>query len=143
MPAPGTELLEGDLFHVPLVVHEREMDAFAQISGDYNALHCDESYAATSGFKGRVVYGGLIIAAISKLVGMKLPGPGWIWQSLSIQFKKPLYLGKAAEISAKVSYCNSALGVYRLKFDVNCDRELIAQGDAQVGQLIPKETMNG
>ena len=82
-----------------------------------------------------MVYGGLLVAALSKLVGMELPGAGWIWQSLAIQFKNPLYVGQKAEITAAVTYANADLGIYQLKVDIQSEGRVIAQGQIQAGKL--------
>jgi len=132
------KLKEGDVFHVVFTISESDMQAFATLSGDTNAIHCDDAYAISYGMKDRVVYGGLILASVSRLIGMELGGSGWVWQSVSAQFKNPLYLGQSATTTAKVSYASHDLGVYRLKFDVRTDHSLIAQGDAQVGKLTPR-----
>jgi len=53
------------------VITLEDMSSFSIISGDYNPLHIDNKFAIDKGFEGVVVYGGLIIAKISKLIGMK------------------------------------------------------------------------
>ncbi len=114
-------------------VTSADMAAFAALSGDVNPLHADDAYARRCGFRGRVVYGGLLVAAVSRLLGTRLPGPGCVWHRLSIDFRAPLYLGEPAELSATVRYCNAELALMQADFCITvADRE-IARGTAQAG----------
>ena len=45
------------------------MQSFVEISGDVNPLHTDSNYATSRGFDGVVVYGGILVAQISRMVG--------------------------------------------------------------------------
>ena len=57
------------------VVSEAEQSSFAVLSGDFNPLHLDSDFAQARGLAGSVVYGGLIVAKVSQVIGMRLPGP--------------------------------------------------------------------
>jgi acyl dehydratase len=87
----------------------QELEAFAKISGDTNALHMDSTFAQVRGFQGRVVHGGLLISYISQMLGMHLPGEGCLWQSLNIKFQAPCYVGDTVEVKAKVDQVSSAV----------------------------------
>ena len=132
-----TPWVEGASYHFPFSVNEKEMESFASLSGDHNPIHLDDSFAQSTGFKGRVVYGGLIVAAISRLIGREVPGRGGVWHNLSIDFKSPLYLGEMAEVVAVISYANNDLGILRLSFEVKRGEQIIAVGKAQAG--IPRK----
>ena len=62
------------------------MQSFEKISGDINPLHTDVNFATSRGFDGVVVYGGILVAQISRMVGMHLPGRDALWSSLNIYF---------------------------------------------------------
>jgi hypothetical protein len=47
-----------------------DVDTFADLSGDKNPLHTDDTYASTTQFKQRVVHGMLTASFFSTLVGM-------------------------------------------------------------------------
>ena len=53
-----------------------DVAAFARLSGDYNALHLDDEFAARTEFSQRVVHGFLHASLLSTLIGTRLPGPG-------------------------------------------------------------------
>ena len=57
-------------------IRKEDVDAFAALSGDYNALHVDDEFAARTEFEQRVVHGFLHASLLSTLVGMRIPGPG-------------------------------------------------------------------
>ena len=126
---------EGTVVRIPFLVTEQQMMQFGLLSGDLNPLHCDEVYAKNHGFKGRVVYGGLLTAVISRLLGMELPGQGWMWHSLSLQFKAPLYINQTAEVIGKLAHVNSAFGVITIKIEIRSQDKLLAEGEVQSGIL--------
>lgn len=106
------------------------MEAFRTLSGDPNPLHDAASYARQRGFDGRVVYGGLLVAQVSRLLGAHLPGHGCVWRSLSLRFRAPLYMGQAALLTATVTHANEDLGVIDLKLRIEADDRTIADGEA-------------
>ncbi len=115
---------------VEFCITEREMATFRALSGDTNPLHDDASYARLRGFDGRVVYGGLLVAQVSRLLGTHLPGHGCVWRSLSLRFRAPLYVGQAAVLTATVTHANEDLGVMDLKLRIEADGRAIADGEA-------------
>lgn len=73
------------------VVTEDDMTLFREVSSDNNSIH-----------KKGVVFGGLIIAYISDLIGNYMPGDGAVWMSLNIDFVSPAYVGDYLIITAKI-----------------------------------------
>ena len=69
------------------MVTEADIVAYAALSGDYNPVHLDPDYAAKTIFKERIAHGILSAGYISALFGMKLPGPGAIYISQTLNFK--------------------------------------------------------
>ncbi len=128
---------EGDESVLPFRISPDDMQVFCRLSGDRNSIHLDPAYARAHDLKEPIVYGGLLISMISQLLGMKLPGPGCLWQSLSIQFKAPLYVNESAELRASTSHINYDLRILKLKLSVWRQQELIAKGEAQVEFLEP------
>jgi len=125
--AQGLEIQECIEFRVT----RDQMRAFAALSGDDNPIHDDADYARARGFQGPVVYGGLILAQVSRLLGTRLPGHGCVWHSLSMQFRSPLYVDEAAELRARVTHANEALGLVRLALEVRAGGRRVASGEAQ------------
>lgn len=79
------------------IVTEADIVAYAALSGDYNPLHIDREYAAQTIFKERIAHGILSAGYISALFGMKLPGPGAIYISQTLNFKGPVKIDDRVE----------------------------------------------
>jgi len=75
------------------VVTEADITAFAEVSGDFNPVHMDEAFAATTQFKSRIAHGMLSAAWLSALIAGELPGPGSIYLSQSLRFRRPVRIG--------------------------------------------------
>ena len=71
-------------------VSEQDIIAFAEITGDKNPVHLDETYAAKTMFKQRIAHGMLSAGYISAVFGMELPGPGAIYVSQTLNFRAPV-----------------------------------------------------
>lgn len=116
---------------VSFVVTDADMRAFAALSGDYNPLHTDPAFAAARGFPGVVVYGGLLVAKVSQLVGMQLPGRDAVWASVTLRFHQPLFVHEAAEVEGEVTACSEATGFVTLRLQIRRGAEVLARGTAE------------
>ena len=74
-------------------VTRADIQAFAEITGDTNPVHLDAAYAAGTPFKERIAHGMLSAGYISAVFGTKLPGPGAIHVSRSLDFRGPVRIG--------------------------------------------------
>lgn len=83
------------------VVGEADVYAFAAVSGDTNPVHLDATYAAQTRFGGRIAHGMLAASYLSALLGTELPGPGAIYVSQTLQFRRPVRIGD--EVTARVT----------------------------------------
>lgn len=115
-----------------LCIDEQQMRSFAVLSGDFNPLHTDDDFARAKGFEGRVVYGGLLVAKISEIIGMRLPGRNSVWASLSLEFLKPLYVGESAELEAEVASRSESTGLVELKLVLRRGGKKLLKGRAEV-----------
>ena len=127
-----SELAEGLQAIVDFSVTAQEMLEFAKLSGDFNPLHTDDAFARDKGFKGVVVYGALLVAKISQLIGMQLPGRNSVWASVSLDFRNPLYVGQPAQVVGVVNMVSDSTGMAELMFTVRAANKVLAKGTAQV-----------
>lgn len=111
-------------------ISDADMAAFQNLSGDTNPLHDDAAFARRRGFAGPVVYGGLIIAQVSRMLGTRLPGPGCVWRSLTLRFRAPLYVGETARLAATIVHANEDIGVVDLKLRIDAAKRCVAEGEA-------------
>ena len=127
-----TDLAVGNGASFDFSVSPEDMARFAELSGDFNPLHIDDAFARGKQFEGRVVYGALIIAKVSRLIGMELPGRDSVWTKVTFQFNRPLYVGQAATLEGVVATLSEATGFVELKLTLKVDGRLLAKGIAEV-----------
>ena len=84
-------------------ITEADIVLFAGVSGDNNALHVNEEFAATTRFGGRIAHGFLTASVISAAVANRLPGPGTIYLSQQLNFRAPVRIGQTVHASVSVS----------------------------------------
>lgn len=74
-------------------ITEADIVLFAGVSGDNNAVHVNEEFAATTAFGGRIAHGFLTASVISAAVANRLPGPGTVYLGQQMRFKAPVRPG--------------------------------------------------
>jgi 3-hydroxybutyryl-CoA dehydratase len=126
------DLQAGASARVEFTVTAEDMIAFAALSGDHNPLHTDDAFARAKGFDGAVVYGALMVAKVSQLIGMRLPGRDSVWASLAMDFRKPLFVGQPAEVEGTVAEVSASTGMVVLKIAVRAGGKVLAKGQAEV-----------
>jgi acyl dehydratase len=82
-------LEKGDTFSVSRTFTEQDVIQFADISRDYNPVHCDERFAKVKNFDGRICHGLLIASQVTEIGGQI----GWLASGMTFKFKKPVYFG--------------------------------------------------
>ena len=91
---------------------------FAVLTGDYNPLHFDESFAAQTKFGRLVVQGGLTTGLLHALVAMDMPGPGTVFLSQNWKFTAPVFIGDTITAEAEVITIHQTKPVTQLKVKV-------------------------
>jgi acyl dehydratase len=81
----------GDTFSVSRTFTQQDVIRFADISRDYNPVHCDERFAKVKNFDGRICHG-LLIGSLLTEIGGQI---GWLASGMTFKFKKPVYVGDA------------------------------------------------
>jgi acyl dehydratase len=125
-------LIEGQSATVDFTISQDDMRAFADLSGDRNPLHTDDAFAREKGYEGAVVYGALIVAKVSQLIGMKLPGRDSVWARIAMEFRNPLYVNQLAQVEGRIGSISIATGMIELKLSVRAAGKLLAKGSAEV-----------
>ncbi len=112
----------------------QDVETFAALCGDFNPLHTDDSYAASTSFRSPVLHGLLTASLLSRLVGMHLPGQDCLYQSQVLEFVAPAYPGECLRVSGSIVEKNDALRVLVIKTEIRNSRErILVRGRAQVG----------
>jgi 3-hydroxybutyryl-CoA dehydratase len=117
-------------------VTEADIAAFAQVSGDHNPLHMDEAYARTTLFGGRIAHGMLAASYISATLGCDLPGPGAVYVSQGLRFRRPVRIGD--EVVTRVAVAAIDADKARVTLETTCqvDGKAVVEGEAVV--MVPR-----
>lgn len=94
------ELQVGDGAEISRTVRMEDITGFVDAVGDYNPIHGDPEFAATTAFREPIAPGVFTAGLISAVIGTTLPGPGAIYLSQSLKFTKPVKAGDT--ITARV-----------------------------------------
>ncbi len=126
------DLYEGLVENFEFVVTNEMMNNFSDISGDYNPLHKNTEYAISKGFDGSLVYGGILISQISKIIGMHMPGNNSLWNGLSVNFLNPLMVDQKATIDATVVHISKSTSSFKLNIRILYDEIIVLKGSADI-----------
>ena len=83
-------------------ITEADILLFGAATGDNQALHFDEEYAAKTQFKGRIAHGILSAGLISAALGNRLPGPGAVYVAQTLRFKAPVRAGDTVRATVTI-----------------------------------------
>jgi 3-oxoacyl-[acyl-carrier protein] reductase len=113
-----------------------DVAAFARLSGDYNALHVDDEFAARTEFAQRVVHGFLHASLLSTLIGTRLPGRGALYVSQTIDFTRPVFVGDTVEARVTVERIDPETRLITLRTEIaKADGTRVLSGTALVKVL--------
>lgn len=127
------EISIGDQAFQEVVITEKNVETFGEITNDYNPAHFDSEYAGKTMFKKRISHGMYVGSLFSKVFGMDLPGNGAIYVSQNLRFRRPVYFGDT--IKAEVTVRDINVERNRVYFDCiayNQDGEKVIIGDAEM-----------
>ncbi len=113
---------------------------YAELSGDRNPLHFDESFTkATGKLSGLIVQGGLTTGLLHALVATDLPGPGTVFLSQNWKFTAPVYIGDTITAEAEVASVHPAKPVCQLQVRVTRQTgETVLEGEAWCYRFSPR-----
>jgi UDP-4-amino-4,6-dideoxy-N-acetyl-beta-L-altrosamine N-acetyltransferase len=122
--------------HREQIVLTRDMiGRFAEVSGDDNPLHLQDSAARAAGFNGVLAHGMLVAAGLSRILGTVFPGPGTTFVSQSLQFIRPVYPDTPVEYFLRIVSRIGRRAILTTTVSTP-DGEPAVTGEAEV--LIPK-----
>src|ERR1044071_2040978 len=83
-------------------VMESDVVGFARRSGAKNPIHLCDVYAAQTRFGQRIAHGLYTASLISAVLGTRLPGPGAVYRSQSLNFHAPVKIGDVVTVVVEV-----------------------------------------
>lgn len=112
---------------------ERDLQLFAETSGDYNPVHLNADYAASTAFGERIAHGMWSGALISAAIATTLPGPGSVYRSQTLKFSKPVKLGDTITITLTVTDKRDRVKLVTIDCEGKNQRgETVVKGEAEV-----------
>jgi len=113
-------------------ITEADLVLFAGVSGDNNAMHVNEEFAAATPFGGRIAHGMLTASVISAAIANKMPGPGTIYLGQNLRFRAPVRPGET--VHATVTVIEISVDRRRVTLSTVCrvGEKIVIDGDALV-----------
>ena len=117
-------------------VTDADILAFAGVSGDTNPIHLHDGFARTTRFGQRIAHGMLGGSFISAVIGTKLPGPGAVYISQTMNFMAPVLIGETITAVATVTEIDERRRRVTLKTQCLNGDKVVIDGEAQI--LVPR-----
>src|SRR5579871_5997345 len=105
---------------------------FAQLTGDRNPIHLSEHFAARTPFGRRIAHGLYTASLISAVLGTRLPGPGAIYISQTLNFRAPVKSGDTVDVIVEVAELIPEKFRARLTCTCKVGDETVLDGEALV-----------
>ncbi|MFX1318120.1 MAG: acyl-CoA dehydrogenase family protein [Promethearchaeota archaeon] len=112
------EIKIGEKAQGSMKVTDEHIEWYAKMSGDYNPLHMDDEYAATTMFGRRIAHGPVGGALVARVIGMQLPGLGTLAFNMKVNFTAPVFPGDEITATVEVTEKVPEKNLLRLSFTV-------------------------
>ena len=123
----------GDSAEITKKITKADIEAFAEVTGDHNPIHLDETFAKTTRFGRRIAHGMLTASLISSVLANKLPGEGSVYLGQSLQFVAPVFSGDELTARVTVKQVRDDKPILKLEtICVNQRGETVIRGEATV-----------
>ena len=113
-------------------VMETDVVGFALLSGDDNPIHLCDTYAANTKFGQRIAHGLYTASLISAVLGTRLPGPGAVYRSQTLNFHAPVTIGDVVTVVVEVVELVPQGRKVRLRCEALIDNKVVLDGEAVV-----------
>ena len=113
-------------------VASSDVVGFAEVTGDRNPIHLSEHFAATTPFGTRIAHGLYTASLISAVLGTRLPGPGAVYVSQTLNFRAPVKIGDTVEVAVAVTELIPEKFRARLSCTCAVGGETVLDGEALV-----------
>lgn len=132
------DLSVGMTERIKKTVDSSDVIGFAEVTGDRNPIHLSEHFAAKTPFGTRIAHGLYTASLISAVLGTRLPGPGAIYISQTLNFRGPVKIGDTVEVTVTVAELMPEKFRARLACTCSVDGEIVLDGEAWV--KVPSKT---
>lgn len=127
---------EGDVLpQLMREVSQADIHSYANASGDFNPIHVDEVFAASTPLGGTIAHGMLVLAYMSEMLSNAF-GTTWDREGhMSVRFKNPARPGDVLTLSGQVESAKAGDGIVSLTCSLSCRNQagsVVVTGDARV-----------
>lgn len=116
-------------------VTQADINRYADASGDYNPIHIDEAFAASTPLKGTIAHGMLVLAYVSEMLARAF-GDAWDESGrLSVKFKSPTRPGDTLTVAGQVDSLQAEGDIVWATCSLSCRNqsdEMVVSGEARV-----------
>ena len=110
-------------------VASSDVVGFAQLTGDRNPIHLSEHFAAKTSFRTRIAHGLYTASLISAVLGTRLPGPGAVYISQTLNFRGPVKIGDVIDVSVEVAELTPKGRRVRLLCECRVEGKVVLDGE--------------
>jgi 3-hydroxybutyryl-CoA dehydratase len=135
------DLSVGMIERLDKTVSSSDVVGFAEVTGDRNPIHLSEHFAAKTSFGTRIAHGLYTASLISAVLGTRLPGPGAIYISQTLNFRAPVKIGDTVQVVVEVVELVPEKSRARLACRCSVDDETVLDSEALV--KVPSKTAGG
>lgn len=122
-------------------IDSADVVGFAEVTGDRNPIHLSEHFAAKTPFGTRIAHGLYTASLISAVLGTRLPGPGAVYISQTLNFRAPVKIGDTVEVKVAVAELMPEKRRARLECTCSVEGETVLDGEAWV--KVPSKEAGG
>jgi 3-hydroxybutyryl-CoA dehydratase len=113
-------------------VASSDVIGFAQLTGDRNPIHLSEHFAAKTSFGTRIAHGLYTASLISAVLGTRLPGPGAVYISQTLNFRAPVKINDTVVVTVTVAELMPEKFRARLSCRCEVGGKVVLDGEALV-----------
>jgi phosphotransacetylase/acyl dehydratase len=127
------EIRVGDSQSLSRTISKEDIEIYAAVSGDANPVHFDAEFARAGRFEGITAHSMMTAGLISNLLGNRLPGPGTVYLSQDLHFRRPVLAGDTVTVTVAAREKRKA--DHAVLFDCSCvnqNGETVLSGTAEV-----------
>ena len=123
----------GDTFRISRQFTETDMQKFADITRDYNAVHFDSRFADAKKFRGRICHG-LLVGSLLTQIGGQI---GWLASVMNYKFKQPVYFNETITCQFTITHIDERRRARATAMYYNADGVLVLE--AELEGILPDE----
>ena len=116
-------------------VTQTDINRYAEASGDYNPIHIDEAFAASTPLKGTIAHGMLVLAYMSEMLARAF-GDAWDESGqLSVKFRSPARPGDTLTVAGQIDSLLHEDDIVVATCSLSCRNqadEVVVSGEARV-----------